>query len=129
MRPTGSFSRKCPGERAPHAIPVDLQVMVLLRMRPTTSLFSGVPQRSSTRAAVSSRSWRGPCSRKRRSRPSISHQVTDPLVHFGGQTTNTREICLDVQIQGVTRTCLLDTGSEVSLFPASLVPMRLRYGR
>ena len=42
--------------------------------------------------------------------------------HFGGQTTKTRDVCLDVQIQGLTRTCLLDTGSERSLFPAGLVP-------
>ena len=45
-----------------------------------------------------------------------------PLVYFGGQTTITREVCLDVQIQEVTRTCLLDTGSEVNLYPAGLVP-------
>ena len=32
------------------------------------------------------------------------------LVHFGGQTTKMREVCMDVQIQGVTRTYLLDTG-------------------
>ena len=34
----------------------------------------------------------------------------------------TGEVSLDVQIQGVARTCLLDTGSEVSLFSTGLVP-------
>ena len=60
-------------------------------------------------------------------RPSEAKALT--LVYFGGQTTKTKEVCLNVQIQGVTRTCLLDTGSEMSIFQAGLVPMGPRYGR
>ena len=40
-----------------------------------------------------------------------------------------RGVCMEVQIRGVTRTCLLDTRSEVSLFPAGLVPLGPKYGR
>ena len=45
------------------------------------------------------------------------------------KTTSIRKICLDIQIQRVTWTCLLDTSLEVSLFLAGLVLLGPRYGR